>query len=474
MKVLFVNPSLDEREYKNPVAQALFANAMPLGICYLAAILEQAGISVQVLDAAAEQMSHDEALQYIKDNDFDIIGISATTNAFFRAVTLAETIKRYAPSMPVILGGNHVTDLPAHAMTFDCFDYGVIGEAEGTILELLEVLDGKRKPGACKGIAYREDDHVIFNEYRPLIQDLDTIPFPARHLLKSVDVYHSLLTDVKYMPKLSVLANRGCPFKCIFCSSASMGKKYRVPSPEYHIAEIESMIERFGVREIFFVGSTFTVSRERTERFCDLLLEKNLNIAWTASTRVDVVDRALLKKMKDAGCWTVRLGIESGNDEVISFIRKGFTKERVTEVVNMCHEIGLHTKAFFIIGHLIDTKESIEDTINYALSLPLGDVTVQLNTPLPGTPQYEIAHLYGTFKDQGFSEFTFFEPVFVPKGLTTEYLVNKQKELYRRFYMKKSTIMQHLKKLKSPHARKNYLKGLGLFAYLTLTKGKDN
>ncbi len=471
MKVLFVNPSLDPREYHNPVAQALFANAMPLGICYLAAVLEQAGIAVDVLDAAAERLSHEDVRQYMQEGNFDILGITSTTNGFFRAVGLAYHIKEWAgASIPIILGGHHMTDMPAHAMSFDCFDYGVVGEGERTILELLEVLAGTRSAGQCKGIAYREDDQLIFTPPRPLIDDLDTVPFPARHLLRNTDVYHSLLTDVQYMPKLSIVANRGCPFKCTFCSTASMGNRYRVPSAAYHLREIQHLQEHFGVREIFFVGSTFTASRERTEEFCDLMLQEKVKISWTASTRVDVVDRELLKKMKAAGCWRVRLGIESGSQEVMNFIKKAITKERVRQVVDMCHEIGISTKGFFIIGHLIDTKETIEETINFAVSLPLADVTVQLNTPLPGTPQYDIAEFYGTFQKEDFAKFNFFEPVFVPKGLTRDYLINKQKELYRRFYLKPLTITKHLSKLKSPYARKYYLQGLGLFAYLALTR----
>lgn len=473
MKVLFVNPSLDPAEYRDPVARALFTNAMPLGICYLAAVLERAGIEVGLLDAAAEQFSHEDVYCYIKKGKFDVVGITATTNGFFRALGLAKVLKKHAgSSLPVLLGGPHMSDLPHHAMSYNCFDYGAIGEAEDTILELLDVVKGARAPGDTKGIVYREDDHLVFTPPRPLIQNLDTIPFPARHYLKNLDIYQSLLTDVKYLPKMSIVANRGCPFKCIFCSTASMGKKYRVPSPSYYISEISELQEDYGVREIFFVGSTFTVSRAHTEEFCDLLLERKNSVAWTASTRVDVVDRELLLKMKKAGCWMVRLGVESGNAGVLRFIRKSITKERVREVAKMCDEIGMHSKGFFILGHLPDTRETIQDTIDFALSLPLTEVTVQLNTPLPGTPQYDMAHLYGTFKATDFSEFTFFEPVFVPKGLTEEFLLGKQRELYRRFYLKATSIKKHLQKLQSPYVRWNYLKALGLFVHLALTRGK--
>jgi radical SAM superfamily enzyme YgiQ (UPF0313 family) len=170
--------------------------------------------------------------------------------------------------------------------------------------------------------------------------------------------------------------------------------------------------------------------------------------------------------MKTAGCWDVRLGIESGNEEVLGFIRKKVSLEQIRRVAGWCRDLGIHAKGFFILGHLVETKESIEDTINFALSIPLTDITVQLNTPLPNTPQYEIAGRYGTFKSQDFSEFDMFTPVFVPRGMTEEYLVSKQRELYRRFYLRWGTVKRHMAKM-TPLTLLNYIKALGLFIHLS-------
>jgi len=233
---------------------------------------------------------------------------------------------------------------------------------------------------------------------------------------------------------------------------------------------MEHLVRDFKVKEIFFVGSTFSANREKTMELCNLIRERNLKVAWTVSTRVDTLDRELLKNMKDAGCWSIRVGIESGNEDVLKFINKKITKEQVRKTLEDCEAVGMHVKAFFMLGHLTETKESIEDTINFALSLPLADVTVQLNTPLPNTRQFELANEYGTFDSQDFSKFNFFTPVFVPKGLTAEYLEKKQKEFYRRFYLRWPTIKRHIAKLREGETRSNYLRAIPLFLYLTFLK----
>lgn len=468
MRVLLVNPSLDEKERKNPLVGSLFYNAMPLGICYLASSLLKEKIDVKLLDAAAEWKPHREVVKFLKENNIDVVGITSTSSSFYRALGLAEEIKKVAgSSIPIILGGPHITAIPHHAMSFSAFDYGVIGEGELTLVDLLRTLDRGGDLIQVKGIAFRQNGDLVLTPKRELIMDLDLIPFPARHLLKRLDVYSSLLTDVRYIPKYTILANRGCPFNCIFCDSAAFGKRYRAPSPKYMADEVELLVKDFGAKEIAFVGTTFTVNRERTQEFCDILIDRGIKVAWTVSTRADVLDKELLIKMMKAGCWDIRLGIESGNEEVLKFIGKRVSTEQVRNVAKWCEEIGMHSKGFFILGHLIETKESIEDTINFALSIPLTDMTVQLNTPLPNTPQYDLAPKYGTFRAQDFSRFDFFTPVFVPHGMTEEYLVAKQREFYRRFYLRWKTIKKHLDKI-NPVTVLNYLKALKLFLYLTI------
>ncbi|MCE1247798.1 MAG: B12-binding domain-containing radical SAM protein [Firmicutes bacterium] len=470
MKVLIVNPALSKEELKNPVVSNLFSNAMPLGICYLASMLLKEGIHVELIDGAAERIEQKDIIDRCRKGNFDILGISTTTVSFHRAVELGDLAKKaFGDSIPILVGGPHMSALPQETMKEKCFDIGVLGEAEGTIVELVRTLEQKGDLSRVLGIYYREGDELIFTGPRPLIQDIDTIPFPARHLLNP-KLYSSLPTDVKRLPKFSILANRGCPFQCIFCDSAVVGKKYRSPSPKYLADEVEHVIKEFGAKEIFFVGTTFTASRKATEDFLDELESRNLKFSWTCSTRVDVVDKPLLERMKRDGCWSIRFGVESGNQEVLNFIKKGITKEQVHRAISLCNEVGIHTKGFFMIGHLVDTHETIVDTINFAKELPLTDVTVQINTPLPNTEQYNLAKDYGTLMEKDYVRFSFFDPVFVPKGLTEEDLVKYHRRFYREFYWRPEILLRQFGKVLNFNTFFNYIKCANLIIYLTLKK----
>jgi radical SAM superfamily enzyme YgiQ (UPF0313 family) len=468
MKVLLVNPPLSAQELKNPVIANLFSNAMPLGIAFIAAVLQKEGIHVRMVDGAAERKSPEDILRIIEEEESGLVGITSTSVGFHRAREIASLIKRkLSDKVVTVLGGPHITALPHYSMEFPEFDIGVIGEGEVTSLELVRALEKGTDLNEVAGIAYRKDGEAIFTAPRDLIPDLDVLPFPARHLLDT-RLYASLPTDVKYLPKFTQLPTRGCPFSCKFCDSAVVGKKYRTPSPEYMVREMEHLKGDFGAREIAFVGTTFTAKRESTERFVDILIEKKLGIAWTCSTRVDVLDKDLLKKMKAAGCWSIRLGIESGNDEVLKFIRKGTSRDQVARAVRWCDEVGIHTKGFFMIGHLIDTRKTIEETIDFACSLPLTDITVQINTPLPNTAQYDEAEQYGTFRKEDFSRFSFFDVVFVPKGMTEDELLRLHRRFYNRFYWRVPTLLRQIRKAANFNTFRNYLKCLDLILYLTV------
>jgi len=464
MKILFLNPPLAPQAVKNPVMKYLFANSMPLGIGYLAAVMEKKGEKAVIIDAAAEQLSREETLQRVLAENPDLVAFTSHTNSFAEAELLAGDLKKVRPSLPLILGGVHLSCLPQPAMQSGHFDYGVMGEGELTFPELARALGAGQKPEQVKGICYRENGALLFTPSREFIPDLDVLPFPARHLFKT-QLYSSIPHDVRYLPKFTMVPTRGCPFQCIFCTCATTGPRFRTFSPAYMVEEIEHLVKDFGAREIAFTTTTFTADQKKSEVFLDLLLEKNLKIAWTVSSRVDTLSRPLLAKMKKAGCWCLRVGVESGNQQVLDFIRKKISLDQVRQVAQWCEELGIHLKAFFIIGNLTDTAESIRDSIDFAVSTPLGDITVQYNTPLPGTPQYEMAGEYGELVPD-WSIYHYWEPVFIPKGMTRDELIALHGEFYRRFYWRFSTIKKHLKKMFHWQSLVHYAKSLDLFFYL--------
>ncbi|MEC7985593.1 MAG: radical SAM protein [Myxococcota bacterium] len=479
MRIILINPPIDsviEKGNVNPVTQYLFYNSAPLGILYIASVLEQAGHTVSVVDAAAELLNVESTAQRVADFNADVVGVGSFTVTFESTKALGFKIKELCPDLPIILGSYHVTLVPHEAMSSECFDVGVLGEGEFTMLELVEHYEGKRELADIQGICYRVPDpstpegwSLHKTKTRPKFKDLDSLPFPARHLLPP-NIYRPIPVDDHAFPKFAMVTSRGCPHACAFCQKSRSG--YRSHSPRYIVDEIEHLVRDYGVQDIAFVDSLFCANKKRVHAICDEILRRGLQkkVSWTCSSRVEVVDKPLLQKMKDAGCWRTRFGIESGHDDVLDFISKGITQEKIKSAITAADEVGLRPKAFFMVGHMPDTKERILETINFAKSIPLHDVTVQINTLLPETPQLEIwkreGYKWGRLTRRSTDEKSFWEPTFVPWGLEPEDLIELHRRFYREFYLRPVTLKRHAQAIKNWRDLFKYAQASTLFSFL--------
>lgn len=481
MRVMLINPPIDsvlEQGNANPVTSFLFYNSAPLGILYIAAVLEQAGHTVACIDAAAEQLNVKSTTQRVEDFKPDVIGIGSFTVTFDTCTKLGKALKASMPSVPIVLGSYHVTLVPEQAMKHECFDVGVLGEGEFTMLELVEHYAGTGKTlDDIEGIVYSKPNEggVHFTAKRKKFRKLDELPFPARHLLPP-NIYRPVPVDEHAFPKFAMVSSRGCPHACAFCQKSRSG--YRSHSPEYVVDEMEHLIREFGVKDIAFVDSLFCANKKRVHKICDEMIRRGVNkeVSWTCSSRVEVVDRELLQKMKDAGCWRTRFGVESGSDQVLDFISKGITKEKIRNAITAAHEVGLRPKAFFMVGHMPDTRETILETIEFAKSLPLHDVTVQINTLLPETPQMEVwereGHKWGRVFNESDNEKSFWEPTFVPWGLEKDELLDLHRRFYREFYFRPVTLARHMEEIKSWRDVLKYVQAGSLFSFLFFNENK--
>lgn len=473
MRITLVNPPLDTvlaHGHVSPVTAYLFFNSAPLGILYVAAMLEQCGHTVFAIDAAAEKLDVAGTVRRIEATRPDVVGIGSTTVVFETTKLLATALKGAMPRLPIVLGGYHVTLLPNDAMAHPAFDFGVIHEGEHTMPDLCDAIAGRKAYEDVQGIVFRRPDGALhFTPARPRFKDLDQLPFPARHLLPT-DIYKPIPIDEHASPKFAMITSRGCPHACAFCQKAKSG--YRSHSPEYIADEVEYLVRDFGAKDVAFVDSLFCASKKRVMGIMDEFIRRGIpdKVSWTCSSRVEVVDRELLQHMKDAGCWRTRFGIESGSDRVLDFISKGITKEKIRSAVTAAHEVGLRPKAFFIIGHMPDTKETIEETIEFAKSIPLHDVTVQINTLLPKTPQMEVwereGSKWGRLVNESTDEKSFWEPTFVPWGLEPDDIIGFHRKFYREFYFRPITIARHLETIKSWRDVYKYASASNLFSFL--------
>lgn len=469
MRVWLINPPLAPRRESQigAIGRNLFYNSPPLGLAYIAATLEREGHRVTLTDAAIEALTIDELVDRCATVAPDLVGFTATTLHFEQAARAARALARRLDGVPICLGGPHLNARPEVLLDHPEFDFAVLGEGERTTSEVARALEVGDDLDPIPGVVRVREGEIHRAPPRPLIADLDELPLPARHLLP-IDRYLPMPNDQRELPKTSVISSRGCPFQCIFCDKGVFGHRFRAFSPGRVVQEMHHLVERYRVRDIAFVDSTFTPTRERLQSVLDAMEADPPRVTWTCSCRANLLDEELLRRMRALGCWRIRIAIESGDDEILARIRKGITREQFADTVHTAARLGFQVKAFFMVGHIGESAASIERTIGFAESLPLADVTVQINTPLRGTPQYEICREHGTLLEGEADQASFFEPVFVPDGMTAEQLVAAQRAFYRRFYLRPEVLWRQLRTVRRPTDITKFLRALPLAANVML------
>ncbi|MHC4202133.1 MAG: B12-binding domain-containing radical SAM protein, partial [Planctomycetota bacterium] len=409
-----IYPSISKRERYGSKIGASGGTQQPLGIAYLGAYLRAEGFTVQLIDAETEGLTHEDILQRAVSFGTDVFGISATTLVFAKAVSLAEYLKKEATGVPIVVGGPHVSGSPRESMQHECFDVAVIGEGEVTFSEVLRAYrDGAGLEG-IDGVVFRRNGKLVRNAPRKRIENLNELPFPARDLLPSLDNYLPPPLNYREVPCATIITTRGCPHGCTFCDHNTFGRKYRMRSAENIVAEIRHLIETYSVREIAFVDDTFNINDARLNRLFELMKESGIRLPWTCMARTDTASHEQLQAMKEAGCWHISFGIESGDERIIRLIKKGIDLDHTRKVIAWCRELGIRSKGFFILGHPGETEATIEDTVRYALGTRLTDVVVTLNTPLPGSWNYDNIERFGRMETTDWSKHSMWIPVFVP------------------------------------------------------------
>ena len=437
-KIVLVNPSIEE--YKE-------MKVIPEGLCLVAAVILEKfkNFEVKIIDAQSLDYSFEETIKKILDYNPDYLGIGATILSIFSADKIAMRIKNEL-DIPIILGGAQITLLPNEVMKkFKSFDYGVVGEGERTIVELLDALEKKKKNlSSIKGIIYNSGKKINLTKPREVIEDLDEIPMPAWNLLEKIDIYSKSISRSWRFPAFSFLSSRGCPGQCIFCPKL-YGPRIRAYSAERLIQVVKYLQKEYKIKHIDFYDDNFVVFRDRLKKFCQYIIENKLDLTWTCLSRVNHINKDVLKLMKQAGCKKLEFGIESGNQKILDFEKKDISLEQVRKAVNLAHNQGIETAGFFILGHPLETKETLNQTINFAKNLDLDDAFFSYMVPYPGTYLYNIARDYGTF-EENWENMNQGSVSFVPTGLKKENLVYFYKRGVREFYFRPKVVFRYLKK----------------------------
>ena len=344
----------------------------PLGLLYIGASLEQDGHNVEIIDFGAETVSKEQLENSLTTSD--AVGISICTNNYEKAADTAREIKEIDPEIPLIIGGPHCTFLKKRSLS-DVPDADIAVELEGeiVILDLVKFIQGRKKLSDIHGIYYRSNNRIKSGKPYRIIEDLDSLPFPARHLVEKYD-YGNFPERRRPKKKFTnMITSRGCPHRCRFCARYSNVKKnycFRARSAKNVIEEIQEINDKYG--SVVIVDDNFLADIKRAHEIFDGLLEIGSSIDLSiVGIRIDSTDRALFKKMKKANVKSISFGIESGNQDVLDFYNKRITLEQIREAVQLGREMNFTTQGTLIFGAPIETKEHIENTIKFVCSLPL-------------------------------------------------------------------------------------------------------
>lgn len=353
----------------------------PLGSGYIAAYLKQHNISVDLVDCTF--LSQDEALEKVRSSDPKIIGIYSMFSMKNKAIQIAKLLRR---NCELLVAGGPLPTLNPQDFLQD-FDVVVIGEGEETLLKLVREVEKNANLSRVSGIAYREKDEMKLTPARGFIQNLDSIPFPARELFDN-QAYKNYYSKKFGYTVTSMITSRGCPFNCDFCSQPIFGNQLRSRSAANIVEEIETVLT-LGYERIWFADDCFTLNRKRLIDICNEIIQRRIKIDWECLSRVDTIDREMTEKMKQAGCVRVFFGMESGNDSVLALMKKRATTKQAKEAVHAAKQSGVQVGAFFIVGYPGETDETVLDTVRFASSLPLDYLSFTLPYPIPGTSLYD-------------------------------------------------------------------------------------
>ena len=409
-----------------------------LGLGYLAAVLEQNNFDVDVIDCQALNIHYDEFKHAISKRQPDLVGMTAITLTYKSALHLAKLTKEIHPNCKTVLGGPHATFWDEEALQ-ECPDLDVVVRREGeyTLLELVQRLDAGKSFHDVIGTTCRNDGKIVTNPDRPYIENLDELPYPARHLwpLESL----RKVEDVFYLT-----TSRGCTSWCDFCEAVRMfGRRFRMRSPKNVVDEIEYLHKTYGGTQFTFCDDAFTVDKSRTEELCDEIMERNLKIVWNCGTRVDMVTKKLLVKMKKAGCASVWFGVESGTQEVLDEMHKGISTSQTIQTVNWVRELGLTPVPNVLLGFPGETKETAWKTIKFAQKISPDNLSFfNVATPLPGTPLYDRVKESGGLKITDFNLYDCQTPIFDTPTLSMEELGEIYEKAFQSFYLRPSYIVR--------------------------------
>jgi len=443
-RVVLVNPPI--RTQLGGVNMAGFCE--PLGLLSVAAVLEEHGAEVAVIDGAAEGIGQEKLESRISEFNPDVIGVAYMMTELYPDSTEAvKTARLAAPEAKIVVGGHYASFVADKIIeTSPDVDYVVVGEGEYAFSELVRSIENKHSVGKIKGIAFRHDGKAVFTGPREPIQNLDELPAPARHLVANIR-YGNLHYEGGYQlfnkNQSGLSSSRGCPFGCTFCSCTTFsGRKVRARSPEKVVDEMEYLVNERGVEQIFVVDDNFTMFPKRVMDICRLIKERNIEVDLVCEGRVDTASEEMYENMADAGCRFIFFGLESGSQKILDYYEKKTTVEKGEKAVELAQKAGLDVIGSFIIGAPIETEEDFQKTLDLATRSELDVIEMNLLKVLPGTELWRRFEASGAVGPEDWNKYLLISDVC--DAHSKEELEEWMKRANREFYFRPPYLIKEL------------------------------
>lgn len=418
----------------------------PTDLMYLAAVAEKAGLEAKINDYS--QNGDYEA--DLKEFNPDYLVVNIATPTLEHDLDAVKKAKEICPDVITIAKGAAFLTLADRIIKeHNELDFGILGEAENTLKEILE---GKPK-AEILGLYYKENDEVKFTGNRPFIEDLDSLPFPARHLVDN-NIYRRPDNN---KVQATIKVSRGCPFHCFFCLATPVsGAKVRRRSPENIVAEIKECVEKYNIKNFLFWSDIFNIDKDWTMKLCQAIIDSGLKITWSANTRADTADLEMAEMMYKSGCRLVSIGVESGSQYMLEKMGKKITLNDVRRTVKVFKKAKIRIYNYFVIGLPWETEETVEETIKFAIELNSDFISFYTATPLPGSRFYDYALEHNLFDKETSFENAYYYPAVNTHNLSRERVFELHKYAIQRFYLRPLYILKMLSRIRSFAEIKNY------------------
>lgn len=411
----------------------------PMGPAYIAAVLQANGIEVRIIDAKSLNLSLEKTVSRVVEEEPDFVGVTVFTSQLTSALDTCRKVKELCPLAKTVVGGPHIHPQQEEVIEkYGFIDFAIRGEGEVTMLELVDAISNGADLRKVKGITFREGEDIVVTPNRPFIDDLDTLPFPARDLLPN-EVYQ-VATGSREQKFTAVTASRGCPFKCHFCSVPRFWPIRRHRSVDNVLDELEDVKGR-GMEFVKFTDEVFGLSKKWTMAFCRGMVERGLSeaLGWSCDCRVDTVSEDTLAEMKRANCQAIFYGLEFGNQRILDLAGKRTTLARMHRAVEMTRRVGISPIANFMIGYPGETRETIEETITLARTIGVEGTTFTIVTPFPGSQLCEYCEEHGLLRTKNWEEYNYSQPgkgIIKLREVTEQELMNLYEKAHWEFHFR--------------------------------------